>query len=337
MIDLLKKLLAPPGVTGDEKSAADAASLLLEPWGAISRTPLGSVICRMPTLREGLPRVLLTAHLDQIGLMGICVTEEGFLKAAPCGGVDRRSLAGARVTVHTKAGELAGVVCSVPPHLSNEKATPLKPEDIFIDIGLNKKDAEAVFSPGDRITFACPPLSLACGRFCSAGLDNRAGCAAVVMAAQLLSNFDGVEIVVALTTREETGSAGALTAAFSLMPDVAFAVDMSMGATPDDRIEHCGVLGCGPMVGISPALSRRLSNFLIETAKQENIPHQVEVMAGRTGTDADVIVSSCEGIPTALLSIPLRYMHTPSEVVVLSDIEQTARLLAAGVRGVIHA
>ena len=91
------------------------------------------------------------------------------------------------------------------------------------------------------------------------------------------------------------------------------------------------------MIGISPALSRQLTNLLIETAKQENIPHQFEVMAGRTGTDVDVIVSCREGIPTALLSIPLRYMHTPSEVVVVSDIEQTARLLAAGVRGIVHA
>jgi endoglucanase len=187
MIDLLEKLLAPPGVSGDENSAADAAGLLLEPWGAVSRTPLGSVICRMPALREGLPKVLLTAHLDQIGLMGICVTEEGFLRAAPCGGVDRRSLAGARVTVHTKTGDLPGVVCSVPPHLSNEKSAPLKSEEICVDIGFNKKDAEAVFSPGDRMTFAYPPISLSGGRFCAAGLDNRAGCTAVVMAAQLLS------------------------------------------------------------------------------------------------------------------------------------------------------
>ena len=112
MINLLKNLLAAPGVSGDEKAVADAARLLLEPWGAVSKTPLGSVICHMPALRKGLPRVLLTAHLDQIGLMGICVTEEGFLRAAPCGGVDRRSLAGARVTIHTKSGDLPGVVCS---------------------------------------------------------------------------------------------------------------------------------------------------------------------------------------------------------------------------------
>jgi endoglucanase len=140
-------------------------------------------------------------------------------------------------------------------------------------------------------------------------------------------------VIVALTSMEETGSSGAVTAAYACAPQTAFVVDVSMAEMPDERPEQCGVLGGGPMIGFAPVLDRALSRLLVDTAKEKNIPFQREIMASRTGTDADAFAISREGVRTGLVSIPLRFMHSPSELLVLSDIEDTARLLAAVIGG----
>lgn len=333
MKELLRALCAPAGVSGDESAAAQAAAERLRPLGEVSFTPLGGVVCSTCGGKANAPLILLTAHLDEIGLMVTRVTKEGFVKTAACGGADRRSLAGARVTVHTDSGPIPGVVGSVPPHLADEtnKGYP-KAEDLWIDLGLSGEEAARLVRPGDRISFGGAFRELLGDRVSSKALDNRAGCAAVIRAAELLNSFAGARLAAALVTQEETGSAGAAAEAFSLSPTRAYVVDVSMGETPGDKPEVCGKMGGGPMIGISPFLSRALSRSLAETAAQESIPWQTEVMTGRTGTDADHIAPAAGGIPTALLSIPLRYMHTPVEVVSLSDVENTARLIAAHVR-----
>ena len=333
MIELLRALCAPAGVSGDERAAAEAAAEILRPLGEVSFTPLGGVACRVSSAAADAPLVLLTAHLDEIGLMVIRVTRDGFLKAAPCGGADRRSLAGARVTVHTESGPVPGVVGSVPPHLADEtnKGYPTA-EDLWIDLGLSGEEAARLVSPGDRISFGGAFRRLLGDRVSMKALDNRAGCAAVIRAAQLLSGFCGARIAAALVTQEETGSAGAAADTFSLRPDRAYVVDVSMAQTPDDKPELCGKMGGGPMIGVSPWLSRALSRSLIETAERDGIPCQTEIMSGRTGTDADHIAPAAGGVPTALISIPLRYMHTPVEIVSAADVENTARLIAAHVR-----
>jgi putative aminopeptidase FrvX len=327
MLDLLLKLLAPPGISGDEAGAARQIKELLSPVGVCEITPLGSVICRMGG--EG-PLVMLTAHLDRVGLMAVCVNDRGFVMAAPCGGADRRSLAAARVLLHADEGDLPGVVCSVPPHLADIKPLGAGDGEIWIDTGLGER-AKELIRPGVRISFDAPCVELANGAVCAPGLDNRAGCAAVVRAAQMLSGVGGVRVAAVLTSREETGAQGASTAAFALMPDFALVVDASMALTPKDKPERCGIAAAGPMLGISPGLDKTLGGLLERTAADRNIPLQKEVMPRKTGTDADAIISVREGIPTALVSIPLKYMHTPSETVVLKDIEQTAQLLAAAI------
>ncbi|MEG2174724.1 MAG: M42 family peptidase [Oscillospiraceae bacterium] len=333
MFELLSTLTAAPGVSGDEVSAATVAAQFLKDFGETHITPMGSLICRHAESTTDLPRILLVAHLDQIGLAVTQVTEKGFLRVAPCGGPDRRSLAGARVTVHTAFGPLPGIVCSVPPHLSNGDAKTLKIEDAAIDIGLTSERAHSLVGYGDRVTFDGPLCSLLGDRVCGAALDDRAGCAAVIRATQLLSDCDTAALFVALVSQEETGSSGAATSAFEIAPDWAIAVDVSMGFLPGEHSEQCGTVGGGPMVGFSPILERRLSRRFCDIARQHAIPWQTEVMAGRTGTDADVVAIAGRGVRTGLLSIPLRFMHTPSEVVALSDIENTARLIAAVVRG----
>jgi len=333
MLEMLKTLCEAGGVSGDEKEALDAVEKLLAPLGEIERTNLGSIICRLPKNGDDLPEVMLTAHIDRIGLIVTKITDKGFLKTAPCGGADRRSLSGARVTVHTKNEKLAGVIVATPPHLSDGKSNPPKAEELAVDIGFSAETAREKVQLGDRITFdgVCTPLLS--DRVACAALDDRSGCAAVIRAAELLRDCKKANISVALVSQEETSSAGAATAANILAPDYAFVVDVSMAVTPDDRAEDCGELGKGPMIGVSPILSRSLSNKLIETAKHKNIPWQIEVMAGRTGTDADAIAVSGKGVRAATVSIPLRFMHTAGEIASLADIENTARLIAETVGG----
>lgn len=333
MLDMLKKLCSADGVSGDEELACQAATELLSPLGEVSRTALGCVICRIAPKRANLPKVMLTAHIDQIGLVVTKITDKGFLKVAACGGPDHRSFAGARVTVHTKSGKIPGVICAVPPHLSNGKSTPKKPVDSAVDIGMSAEAAKQKVAPGDRITFDGAITPMLSDRICGASLDDRCGCAAVIRAAKQLADCDTAEISVALVTQEEVGSAGASTAANLLAPDFCFAVDVSMGFTPDDRPEECGEMGKGPMIGVAPILDRRLATLLRDTANRLNIPWQHEVMGGKTGTDADYIAISGKGVRTALVSIPLRFMHTANEIIALCDMENTAKLISQTIGG----
>jgi endoglucanase len=283
LFSLLRELCEAPGVSGDETAAAEAAGRRLAELGPVRRTALGGVFCDVQTRAdENAPVVVLTAHLDRIGLMVTRVTGQGFLRVAPCGGPDRRSLFAARVTVHAKGGKIQGVVCSVPPHLScgKEKNLPA-PEDVAVDIGFSEERARALVEPGDRITFDQALYPCTAGAFRARRLITRAGCAAVIRAAGLLREAP-VRVIVALTSMEETGSAGAAAAAFASAPHTAFVVDVSMADMPGERPEQCGVLGGGPMVGFAPVLDRSLSRLLTDTAKDKIYP----VSAGNHGQSA---------------------------------------------------
>lgn len=329
--ELITFLTAAHGLSGREQDAATVAAALMEDLGEIARTPLGSLLCLLPGGSPSAPLVMLEAHLDQIGLV-VTSLEEGFLRFANCGGVDCRLLPAMAVTVHTDGGPRRGVVTSVPPHLKGEGDKPPKMEALRIDTGYDAAAAREIFAPGDVVTLDAPAIELAGGRLTGSAMDDRAGCAAVIRAAQLISQREcNCRVVVALCSMEEIGGQGASTAAFAVAPDACFAVDVSFGDGPGVPEHKCGKLGGGPMIGFSPILDRTMSRRLVALAKEQNIPYQCEVIAGGTGTDADKIVTSGQGVPTALVSIPLRNMHTPVEVVAVTDVDDTARLIAAAV------
>lgn len=333
MLKLLERLSSLGCVSGDEPSEKAALQEILSPLGEVRTLPNGTVLCHLPPKKAGLPVVMLTAHLDRIGMMVTRIAKNGFVRASAVGGVDRRSLAGARVTVHTKNGPLPGVVCSIPPHLASGDEGLPDSSDAAIDMGLTHDEAAARIGYGDRVTFDGAFTPLLGDRVCGCALDDRAGCAAIIRAAELLRGSDRAEIVVALAAQEEVGSAGAATAAFAVSPDYCFAVDVTFAGTPDSDPSLVMELGKGPAIGYAPILDRTLSRRLADCAKSCAIPHQAEVMAGRTGTDADVIAVSGAGVRTALVSIPERYMHTAGEVISLADLENTARLLAEMIGG----
>lgn len=324
---LLERLCAAKGVSGAENRAAAVAAELLGKYMPVKTDALGSVT---GTKGEGDVHILLDAHLDQIGLVVTAVDEDGFLKVAKCGGADVRVLAAAEVTVHGKK-DIFGVITSTPPHLS-------KPEDsgkaksfdeIAVDIGMKREEAAKLVSPGDRITFNGSFEKLLGSRVSSPSIDDRAGVAAILRCLEMLENKElGCKLSIMFSVQEETGGSGAQTGAFSAAADEAIAVDVSFASAPGVSSEKYASLGGGTMIGYAPSLDYEMSRRLSEIAERKEIPNQPEVMGGKTGTNCDEIQVSGRGVKTALLSIPLRNMHTAVEVCDLEDIENTARLMA---------
>lgn len=324
---LLEKLCSAKGVSGSENEAAKVASELLEKYMPTKTDALGSVT---GTMGEGDVHILLDAHLDQIGLIVTAIDEDGFLKVTKCGGADIRVLAAAEVTVHGKK-PVYGVITSTPPHLTKpedaDKAAGF--DDIAVDIGMSREEAMKVVSLGDRITFNGKYTELLGNRVSSPSIDDRAGVAAILRCLEMLEGENhGCRISVLFSVQEETGGSGAQTGAFSIAPDEAIAVDVSFATAPGISAEKYASLGGGTMIGYAPLLDYDMSRKLSEIAEKNGIPNQIEVMGRNTGTNCDEIQSSGKGVKTALLSIPLRNMHTAVEVCDLEDIENTARLMA---------
>lgn len=329
---LLLCLCAAPGTSGAEEAAAQ---LVQEEWErlfpgeTVERDCLGNVTAFLGN-RDASRQVLLDAHLDQIGLIVTGVDEHGFLRIAPCGGVDRRVLPGSAVQVFGKQ-VCRGIVCCLPPHLvkgDGEKVVPV--DEMYLDVGMTAEEAGNLIAPGDRAVLEVTPRPLLGGRVTAAGLDNRAGVAALLRCAQLLANETldcGVTFL--FSSREETGCEGAKTASYHCAPTEAVVVDVSFATQPGVSPEKSGKLSGGVMIGTAPSLDRALTQRMVQLAKEQDIPMQMEVMGGRTGTNADEIGVSRAGVRTALLSIPLRYMHTTAELIDSADAEHTARLLAA--------
>ncbi len=327
LCSLLEKLCSANGVSGAEKDAAKIASELLGKYMPSKINALGSVI---GTMGSGDTHILLDAHLDQIGLIVTSVDEDGFLKVAKCGGADIRVLAAAEVTVHGKK-DVFGIVTSTPPHLSkSEDANKAKGfDEIAVDIGMKYEDAIKIISSGDRITFNGGFNRLLGNRVSSPSIDDRAGVAAILRCLELLENKElNCKITVMFSSQEETGGSGAQTGAFEAQTDEAIAVDVSFASAPNVSSEKYAALGGGTMIGYAPSLDYAMSRKLSDIAEKQGIPNQSEVMGSKTGTNCDEIQVSGKGVKTALLSIPLRNMHTSVEVCDLEDIESTARLMA---------
>ena len=326
--ELLLRLSRAAGVSGAEEGIARAIEAELDGIAGCRRTPLGCVIATVGAGRG--PKVMTASHMDEVGFIVTHIEEDGFLRVAQVGGIDRKLYASACVTVHTAQGDLPGVIASVPPHLRREEKELPAADAIAVDLGLSGEEARAAVQPGDRLTLNVPPAVLLDGSVSAKALDDRACCAAVILAAKELAALSlPLELDFVFTTMEEVGSQGAVTAAGELAPDCCIALDVSFAVTPDAPAKNCGKLGGGPMLGLAPVLDNALTGLARRTAEEEGLPLQFEVMAGATGTDADEIAVSGCGVRTVLFSIPQRYMHTPVEVVDPADVESTAALIAA--------
>lgn len=316
------------GASGSEKNAAGLALNMLKKYCPNAEIKNGNVIGHFGEFRSGIPSLVLDAHIDQIGMIVTYITDEGFIKIGNLGGIDRRLLPAQPVIIHGKQ-DIPGVICSVPPHLSSGDSKVISFDEIAVDTGMTKEELENLVSLGDTITFDVKCRSLTGSRITSGALDDRCGVASILYALELLKESAiAYNVTVIFSAQEELGERGAKIGAYELDPDIAIAVDVSFAYALGEDENKCGYLGKGPMIGISPSLDRTLSNDLIKTARTADIPYQTEVMNGLTSTNADQYSVSRCGARTCTVSIPLRNMHTPAEVIDIKDVELTARLLA---------
>lgn len=287
-----------------------------------------NVICRTEKTSSK-QHILIDAHIDQISMVVTAVDKTGFINISPCGGVDCRVLPGSTVFIYGKK-VITGIVCTTPPHLISKGENNFgKTEDLLVDTGYSAEKLYEIVSVGDYVSFSTKPQKLLDSKITAPGLDNRAGVAALIRCAQILKNKNiNCEVTFLFSSQEEVRALGAKTAAFLLNPTESISVDVSFAKQPDVVDEKCGKLSHGPMIDIAPVLSRDISNKFINLAKQNNIPYQLEIMNSSTGTTSDVIATTKSGVYSGLLSIPLKYMHTPVEVIDVNDIEATSELLA---------
>lgn len=324
------KLISAVGVSGEEHIASEVAAKILNEFAKTELDYFGNVIGYVGGFESNTekPTILLDAHIDEIGFIVTYITDEGFLKVSNCGGIDRRLLLAQQATIFGTE-IIYGVITSTPPHLEKDNKSVPKIDEIYIDTGLSKEACEKIVSLGDRVILTNKYAQLQGDRLTGKSLDDRSGVAAILLALDMIKGKElPFNVAVQFSAQEETGERGAKIAAYKFKPDYAIVVDVSFALTSDDSEYKCGELGKGAMIGIAPSLSRQMSNRFIDIAKKNDIPYQIEVMNGTTGTNADVIGVTANGVRTVTISIPLKYMHTPVEVVSLSDIENTAKLIA---------
>lgn len=325
----LKSLSGAIGI-GNIREATALAELELSKYAEITHTDNLGIFGRISAKSDY--TLMLEAHIDQIGFIVTDIDGSGFLTVASLGGIDLRMLPSRQVYIHGKE-RVRGVFCATPPHLASGEVKYENISDFKIDSCLGEK-AKEIISVGDYVTFSTSAKNLQGDRLCGMSFDDRAGVAVLLELARRFSDvMPPVNLLFCLSDMEELGVRGAKTSAFAETPDEAIAIDVSFGDGPDINPADCGKLGKGAMIGVSPVLSREISNKLIRLANENGIPYQTEVMGKSTGTDADVISVTKSGVKTGLVSIPLRNMHSDCEIISVSDIKSVCDLLEVYIKG----
>ena len=340
--NLLRRLVSVDGLSGaEERVSALVQELSQEFADEVRSDALGNVIA----LKRGAGghstgsapgRLMLAAHMDEIGLV-VTRIEGSFLHVGKIGGIDPRSVLGQEVVVYASGpgsdrypDGLPGYVGSRPPHLlspeEQSKVIPL--HDLRVDLGSDR--AGALVRVGDRIAIRGPYTELLNGRVAAKSLDNRASVAAMLGAMGYLAQMQhSWDVYAVATVQEEVGLRGAITGAFGVAPDVAMAIDVTFAHTPGLPDTETVEANKGAAIDWGPNLHPGIVKKLRETADALEMPYVMETAPGASGTDAWAIQISQDGIPTGLLSIPVRYMHSATEMVALADIDRTARLMSA--------
>jgi endoglucanase len=330
----LRKLLQTPSPSGFERPVQDVVRSWAQPHADELRTDRhGNVIAVLNP--GGQPRVMLAGHCDQIALMVQHVDDNGFLYVQPIGGWDMQILLGQKLTVWTKTGGVAGVLSRKAPHLLTNEERNKVPlfTDVWVDIGARDRvEAEGLVTPGDPVTLELGLRELRNGLVAAPGLDDKVGVWTVMEALRLLHGQTLHTAVYCVSTvQEEIGLRGAVTSAYGIHPAIGIAVDVCHATdTPGNEKKQLGDtrLGNGPVLFRGPNISPRVFEGLEQAAKVQELPIQVRGAPRATGTDANVIQLSRDGVATGLVSIPNRYMHSPVEIVCLDDLDRAARLLA---------
>jgi endoglucanase len=337
--DVLRQLLTASGPSGYERAPAQVFADACSAFAEVETDVMGTVTARVKGTGDG-PTVAIVGHIDEIGLIVTHIDDKGFLSFAGVGGWDPMILVGQRVEISTRGGVVPGVVGKKPIHLLSQDDRKKAPElkDLHIDIGAKDGDeAKGLVRLGDVAVVAGEPVELPNDRVASRAHDNRLGCYVAYEAARLIAEAGGAagDVIAVAAVQEETVFGGSKTAAYALNPDVAIVVDVTHATDApgiEERLHGTATFGSGPAIERGSILHPQVFELLHDAAEAESIPFTVAVSAGNTWTDADAFHLSRAGVPTGLLGIPLRYMHSPVELVQLDDVENTAKLCAAFAR-----
>ncbi len=297
----------------------------------ILTTPTGSFIGIRRCGKANAPKLLFDAHLDEIGCMVKKICDGGFLKVTNIGGIDTKVLSAAEVWIHGKE-KIMGVFASVPPHLRQDSdSKKLLLTDMFIDTGMSKEYLEENVPLGTVVTFKTTTEKLLNGHIVGKSMDDKLSMCTILEAFDMLKDEElNVDIIAQFSGGEEIGYVGATTAGYMLDPDYAVAIDVTNSYVPEAPVRKKGNrLGNGGVVSFSGTTCRPFTKRFVEVLNANNIPYQVVGEPGRTGTNAHVLQITRNGVPTALISVPLKNMHTQAETATLSDVENVAKALAA--------
>ena len=334
--ETLLRLLEATGPSGYEQAPAAVFRAACEPFAEVSGDTVGSSVARVAG-KAGGPTLAIVGHADEIGFIVHHIDDEGYLWFKEVGGWDPQVVVAQRVCVQTDGGPVPGVIGRKPIHLLKDDARkePVKLEDLCIDIGARDgDDARSMVRLGDVAVIDAAPAEFPNGRLVSRALDNRLGCYVALEVARRVAEGGGApgDVCAVAVAQEETAFGGSYTTAYSLRPDVAVVVDGTW-ATDQPGVDETKTgrlrLGGGPVLTRGSTLDPLLFDLLRETAEAEGIEYAVEVTGRHTGTDADAFFRSRGGIPTAVVCLPMRYLHQPLEMIDLADVEATVRLLVA--------
>ncbi|MBE0479325.1 M42 family metallopeptidase [Candidatus Aerophobetes bacterium] len=329
----LKRLIEAPSPSGFEQPIQRIVREELEERADNIKTDIhGNVIAEKNP--EGRPRIMLAAHCDEVGFMVRYISDDGFIYFSSIGGVDAHVTTGQRVKIHTSSGPILGVIGKKPIHVleEEEKKKVVELSKQWIDIGVSdKKEAEQIVKVGDPITFAVSLEMLQGNIAVARGFDDRMGTFIICEVLKSLFNLSfPAALFVASTVQEEVGLRGARTAAFSINPDIGIAVDADSASDfPDmDKKKEGDIrLGKGPVLSRGPNINPKVGELLVEIAEEKNIPYQIAGEPRATPTDANVIQINRSGVAAGIISVPVRYLHTPVEVISLEDVENAIELL----------
>jgi endoglucanase len=334
----IEKLSNTNGVTGREEAARELMIKLIKPYvDETSEDNLGNLIA-IKRGKKSKPRIMLAAHMDEIGLMVKNISKEGFLQFAKMGGIDDRILLAQKVIVHTNKGDLVGIIGSKPPHIQKkeERNKIVTYDNLFIDVGAANLKATKKMGVkiGDPISFSVTYQKIGKNIVTGKAFDDRAGCATMIEVFKKLRSTDG-NIFAVGTIQEEVGLRGAGTAAFGIAPDFGIALDVTVaGDVPGVKSFESNIkMGKGPALTVSDAglISHpKVLSLLVDTANKNNIPYQLETGLPGT-TDAARISLTRQGVPSGTISIPTRYIHSPVGMMDLTDVKNSVKLVIAAI------
>ena len=340
-LNFLKELLHAPSPSGYEQPAQRLFKSYIEPFSTVTTDVMGNVYGRIDGISADCPRVMLVGHSDEIGLQIKYIDDKGFIYFAAIGGVDPHLTPGLRVNIHAKNGTVRGVIGKKPIHLmeTKDRESVVKLDAQYIDIGAaDKQEAEGLVRIGDSATFSSEFSFLQGNRVTASGFDDKAGSFIVAEVLRQISALDeklSCHLYGVSSVQEEIGLRGGTTSSYNVKPDIGICVEVDFATDqPDVERKHNGdvSIGKGPILPRGANINHALFELLADTAAEEGIPVQFTGIPRATGTDANVMQISRGGVATALVKIPLRYMHTPVEVLDLSDLDSAVRLITAVVK-----